>query len=410
MVHRLFVIFAAVIISLIPCKVYAAAEGNIHVLVSILFVDSDGDGLQDEMEKEVYKTDPMNDDSDNDGYSDGAEVRYEGNPLDPDITPVKGVLHVTSNPQGAEVFLDGTFGYSGQFAGFTSSDSGLVIRDISVGRHILRLSYPGYEDSYDVVHVLPPKRLDDVTSMQPELRPLAQPDYGNSVKLISGLSPLDVGDESVPVVVDWDNDGRKDIISGNSLGVLLFYKNRGSDTSPDFAEGVAVIGSDNFLAPFVVDWDNDRKKDILIGTQEGDILVFRNTGSDSSPSFDDGGISVVTLTGGYARPFVIDWDGDRKKDIVTGDGNGKINVFLNTGSDGAPLFDTTPSTVVSMEAGRVSPFVVTDWDGDARMDIIAGTSDGLIKLYLNQEEIQEAVMCLQVLFLLRPVPILQNRT
>ena len=97
---------------------------------------------------------------------------------------------------------------------------------------------------------------------------------------------------------------------------------------------------------------------------------------------------MVTLTGGYARPFVIDWDGDRKKDIVTGDGNGKINVFLNTGSDGAPLFDTTPSTVVSMEAGRVSPFVVTDWDGDARMDIIAGTSDGLIKLYLNQEEIQ----------------------
>lgn len=85
------------------------------------------------------------------------------------------------------------------------------------------------------------------------------------------------------------------------------------------------------------------------------------------------------------RLFVIDWDGDRKKDIVTGDGSGKINVFLNTGSDGAPLFDTTPSTVVSLEAGRVSPFVVTDWDGDARMDIIAGTSDGFLKLYLKDD-------------------------
>lgn len=380
MVQKRFIILAALMISLIPCMVFAADDGNIRVLVSILFVDSDGDGLQDEMEREVYKTDPLDDDSDNDGYSDGAEVRYEGNPLNPDISPLKGELQVTSVQAGAEVFLDGNFGYLGKFAGLTSSDTALVIRDISLGMHILRLSYPGYEDSYDVINVLPPKKLDDVTVAQPSLVPLVLPDYGNAVRLMSGILPLDAGDSAVPVVVDWDNDGKKDVIAGNSSGELLFYKNRGSDTSPDLSEGIPVIGSDNFLAPFVVDWDNDRKKDILTGTQDGAVLVFRNTGSDSAPSFDDGGISVVTLTGGYARPFVVDWDGDRKKDLVTGDGSGKINVFLNTGTDDKPLFDATPFTVLSLGTGSVSPFVVTDWDGDAGMDIIAGTSDGLVML------------------------------
>ena len=241
MLLRPFVIIAAVIISLVPYMVYAAAEGNIHVYVSILFVDSDGDGLSDEMEKEAYKTDPLDDDSDNDGYSDGAEVRYEGNPLNHDSIPAKGELHVTSTPAGAEVFLDGNLGYLGRFTGSTAAGRDLIIPVMSVGRHVLRLSHPGYEDSYDVVNVFPPKRLDDIAVAGPVLRPLSIPDYLKAGKLMTGLSPINVGDAAVPAIVDWDDDGKKDIIAGNSSGDLFFYKNYGTDTSPVFTEGIAVI-------------------------------------------------------------------------------------------------------------------------------------------------------------------------
>ena len=384
MLPRSLLIIAAIIISLIPRIVYADAEGNIRVLVSILFVDSDGDGLGDDMEKDIYRTDPFDDDSDNDGYTDGAEVRYEGSPLDPDAIPTKGELRVTSTPAGAEIFLDGNYGYPGRFAGYTAADRDIVITGVRTGIHVLRLSYPGYEVSYNVVNVIPPKRLDDATAASPVLAPLAIPYYDRPVNLMTGPSPLDAGGAAVPFVVDWDNDGRKDLIAGNSSGDLMFYKNYGSDNSPVFAEGIAVIGSENYMSPFVVDWDNDGNKDILTGTEGGDVLVFRNTGSESVPSFEGGGSRLLTLAGGYARPFAADWNGDRKKDIVTGDGSGAINVFLNTGTDGSPLFDSPPLSLLSQEGGRISSFVITDWDGDARMDVIAGTSDGLILLYLNQ--------------------------
>ena len=43
--------------------------------------DTDGDGLQDREEVEVYKTNPLVADSDGDGYLDGAEVKGGYNPL-----------------------------------------------------------------------------------------------------------------------------------------------------------------------------------------------------------------------------------------------------------------------------------------------------------------------------------------
>ncbi|GAH13862.1 unnamed protein product, partial [marine sediment metagenome] len=44
--------------------------------------DMDFDGLSDDVENQVYYTDPANPDSDNDGYGDGEEIRFGGNPLD----------------------------------------------------------------------------------------------------------------------------------------------------------------------------------------------------------------------------------------------------------------------------------------------------------------------------------------
>jgi len=46
-------------------------------------VDSDNDGLYDREEVKVYKTDPLNPDTDGDGYTDGGEVDANYNPLGP---------------------------------------------------------------------------------------------------------------------------------------------------------------------------------------------------------------------------------------------------------------------------------------------------------------------------------------
>ncbi|MBQ7251760.1 MAG: hypothetical protein IJS32_04075 [Kiritimatiellae bacterium] len=63
---------------------YAAAEAN----------DTDGDGLNDGMERFVHHTDPTNEDSDGDGWTDGEEVAAGTDPLDRLDAPrlARGVL------------------------------------------------------------------------------------------------------------------------------------------------------------------------------------------------------------------------------------------------------------------------------------------------------------------------------
>jgi len=50
-------------------------------VLPVVFVDSDGDGLTDEEETDVYGTDPYNSDSDGDGVNDGTEIALGSDPF-----------------------------------------------------------------------------------------------------------------------------------------------------------------------------------------------------------------------------------------------------------------------------------------------------------------------------------------
>lgn len=60
---------------------YAVAQNNILDYGEEVITDSDLDGLTDLGEKQMFKTDPLNPDSDNDGFYDGAEILGGSDPL-----------------------------------------------------------------------------------------------------------------------------------------------------------------------------------------------------------------------------------------------------------------------------------------------------------------------------------------
>ncbi|MCX5645767.1 MAG: FG-GAP-like repeat-containing protein [Phycisphaerae bacterium] len=219
---------------------------------------------------------------------------------------------------------------------------------------------------------------------------------------------------SVPSFEDWNNDGRKDLIvgegGGGATGKIRVYLNVGTEADPCFADYFYAqeYGAWDLTCtpegclgcfPRLVNWDEDEKKDLLVGCGDGTVKVFLNIGSEDKPSFDVGtdlgaGPAFFLLDiGARATPSLVDWNNDGMTDLVAGGLDGAIHVYYNCGCGGfiPPRFTTSPPAGVFVQAngrdlivpsGRSSP-VIIDADGDGKKDIITGNTDGQILFYKN---------------------------
>ena len=62
--------------------------------------------------------------------------------------------------------------------------------------------------------------------------------FAAGVKIQAGGEPIDVRiGHLVPCAVDWNNDGKKDLVVGEfNRGAILLYLNTGTDTEPTFQD------------------------------------------------------------------------------------------------------------------------------------------------------------------------------
>jgi hypothetical protein len=166
---------------------------------------------------------------------------------------------------------------------------------------------------------------------------------------------------SVPSFVDWNNDNLQDLVIGQGSGFgdakVRVYLNVGTEAEPAFADYFYAQSEGSDLTcpasgcmgcfPRVVYWDADTRKDLLVGQADGTVKIFLNNGTDSEPVFDAGQTIKVGLNdenldvGSRATPTLIDWDNDGKTDLVTGAFDGRIHIYLNCGCSGGipPTFD-----------------------------------------------------------------------
>ncbi len=135
-------------------------------------------------------------------------------------------------------------------------------------------------------------------------------------------------------------------------------------------------------APWVCDYDADGKKDLLVGTgAEGYVYFYRNTNTNADPVLDAGvqlTVGLLTLDVGIrATPYVHDWDEDGREDLLCGDGNGNAHFFKNVGTAGAPLYLNDLLIAAggsTVDFGSRSAIRVCDWDGDGLKDLLGSAS------------------------------------
>ena len=283
---------------------------------------------------------------------------------------------------GTKIYLGGNPAHLGDLKGTVPENGELSIQGLVAKKYVIRATLAGFLDAYRQVSLDPGA---NVVSL--EMAP-----FNSSDTLSPTLTTLEAGgaairgggQDSAPFVVDWDNDGKKDLLVGGGDGAVVLYQNVGSDAAPQFGASQAVMADNapiSVLGPasvFVVDWDSDGNKDLLVGDGQGRVRWYRNTGTDDTPILTAwgpllaGGVEIQVT--GPAAPVVVDWNSDGRKDLLVGDGAGRVWLFLNQGTDAAPVLATGVRfrclTWESPEA-NARPFVV-DWNEDGRKDLLVG--------------------------------------
>ncbi len=204
-----------------------------------------------------------------------------------------------------------------------------------------------------------------------------------------------------PRLVTSEKCKHRDLLVGMAGGKLTLFVNVGTSDVPTFDSGTALqVGVSGFkedidvgtrATPTIVDWNNDGVKDLVVGAMDGRIHIYINEGTNAFPDFisvsyaeeDTGDLVVPTFR---SSPHVLDLDDDGRKDLLTGNTRGQLLLYHNVGSDANPFFSgyttvlSDGDTIDLPDDARSRPFVC-DWTGDGYPDVLVGGSDGQVRLY-----------------------------
>ncbi len=136
-------------------------------------------------------------------------------------------------------------------------------------------------------------------------------------------------------IADWDEDGLADLVTGSFGGKLEYHRNEGKADAPTFGPGKPFF--DLSLAynvhPRIVDFNRDGRMDLLLGANWGTVSLYLNTETAKKSSLnasllmqwsDGTNLNIRELNGDDTTPELADLDGDGVLDLISGGKNGRL--------------------------------------------------------------------------------------
>ena len=191
--------------------------------------------------------------------------------------------------------------------------------------------------------------------------------------------------------MDYDNDGMLDIIVGERYGQIHYYR-RTSEVpvtltkEADLVCGGTIIDAGYNSAPVCIDWNEDGKRDLLIGNESpGNVRLYINESTNDDPVYNS--YSLIQSSGtpiiSYRNcPQVYDMNLDGMKDILIGVNGGQIYYYENTGTNESPVF--SGSEYIISTGGSGARFWVDDWNEDGLPDVLSSNFNGFIRVHIQQ--------------------------
>ena len=145
---------------------------------------------------------------------------------------------------------------------------------------------------------------------------------------------------AVRTLGDLTGDGRADIVTRDSTGILRLYRTTGSTTNQIVAPPAQIGTGWNGLDLWMADLTGDGRADIVTRDSTGILRLYRTTGSTTNQIV----APPVRIGVGWngLDLYLGDLTGDGRADIVTRDSTGILRLYRTTGSTTADRIVASP--------------------------------------------------------------------